>query len=144
MRLVRPGRVVEIGVTLLCGCLNVSAQISVTTANYDNRRTNSNPNETILTRAVVGGGTFGKLGSLTVDGQIYAEPLYAAGVQVAGRGIKNVVCVVTMNDSVFAFDADVPTATAPLWQVTWGLRFRALRSRSLWTSLCTSAYCRLR
>ncbi|HLX44239.1 MAG TPA: hypothetical protein VKR43_12430 [Bryobacteraceae bacterium] len=116
----RPGRLVAISIICLCAEIRLPGQISVTTANYDNRRTNSNPNETILTRAAVGGGSFGKLGSLTVDGQIYAQPLYAAGVQIAGRGVKNVVFAVTMNNSVYAFDADVPAASSPLWQMNLG------------------------
>jgi uncharacterized protein (TIGR03437 family) len=117
---VRTGRLIAVGITLLLSCFCIRGQISVTSANYNSSRTNSNPNETVLTQAVVSGGNFGKLGSLTVDGQIYAQPLYAAGVQITGRGVKNVVFAVTMNDSVFAFDADAPSATAPLWQMNLG------------------------
>ena len=113
-------RLVKICITVVCVCAVAGAQVSIPTANGDNRRTNSNPNETILTRAAVGGGTFGKLGSLAVDGQVYAQPLYVAAVPIAGTGLKNVVYTVTMNDSVYAFDADAPGATAPLWQVSLG------------------------
>jgi uncharacterized protein (TIGR03437 family) len=96
-----------------------AAQINVPTANYDNYRTNSNPNETILTPATVASG-FGKVGGFPVDGQIFAQPLYISGVQMLGVGAKNVVYVATMNDSVYAIDADAPGATSPLWQVSLG------------------------
>ena len=111
---------VYVGVSFLCAAISALAQVNITTANYDIRRTNANPNETILTRGAVGGGSFGKLGSLPVDGQIYAQPLYASGVVITGKGVKNVVYVATMNNNVYAFDADAPSVTAPLWQVNLG------------------------
>jgi hypothetical protein len=50
-----------------------------------------------------------------VDGQIYAQPLFVPNVVI--NGVKhNVVYVATMHDSIYAFDADNPNATAPLWQ----------------------------
>jgi uncharacterized protein (TIGR03437 family) len=103
----------------MCIARAALAQVNVATANYDHRRSNSNPNETILTQAAVSGGTFGKVKSLAVDGEIYAQPLFAGGVQI-GAIAKNVVYVATMNDSVYAFDADARAATAPLWQVSLG------------------------
>ena len=96
-----------------------AAQTNILTGNYDNQRTNANLNETILTPQTVGGGGFGKLGSLTVDGAIFAQPLYVSGVPIAGQGVKNVVYVATMNNSVYAMDADAPAAP-PLWQVNLG------------------------
>ncbi|MBA3914933.1 MAG: hypothetical protein H0X25_14015, partial [Acidobacteriales bacterium] len=57
---------------------------------------------------------FGKLFSYAVDGEIYADPLYVAGVKVPGPGTHNVVYVATEPDSVYAFDADGLTTT-PLW-----------------------------
>lgn len=96
------------------------AQTNVVTANYGNTRPNANLNETLLTRATVSGGSFGKLGTFPVDGQIYAQPLYVGGLQIPNQGMKNIVFVVTMNDSVYAIDADAPSATTPLWQVSLG------------------------
>jgi hypothetical protein len=98
----------------LCG------QVNVLTANYDNNRTNANLNETVLTTGNVGPGTFGKIGAFPVDGLIFAQPLYAAGVDIPGKGAKNVLFVATMHNSVFAFDADAPASTTPLWQVNFG------------------------
>ncbi len=101
------------------------AQVNVTTANYGNSRANSNVSETILTHATVSGGTFGKVGSFPVDGQVYSQPLYVSGVQIPGRGLKNVVFVATMNDSVYALDADAPGSATPLWQVSLGTAVQA-------------------
>ena len=49
---------------------------------------------------------FGKVFSASVDGQIYAQPVYMSGLSIPGQGTHNVVFVVTENDSVYAFDAD--------------------------------------
>ena len=55
-------------------------------------------------------GKFGKLCFRLVDGNPYAQPLYASGVTIIGRtGPQNAVIVATQNNSVFAFDADVRT-----------------------------------
>src|SRR5947209_12310791 len=104
---------------LLCIALQARAQNNVLTANYDNRRTNVNQFETILTPAKMRSGQFGKLGSVHVIGQIYAQPLYLGAVQIAGAA-KNVVYVVTMHNYVYAIDADNPNSTSALWQVQLG------------------------
>src|SRR6185312_8406861 len=80
---------------------------SVLTANYDNARTNANLSETILTPGNVGPNSFGKLFALSVDGQIYAQPLYMPALSIGGSS-HNVVFVATMHNSVYAFDADTP------------------------------------
>lgn len=97
-----------------------SAQVNVLTANYDNGRTNANLNETALNPKTVTSASFGKIGTFPVDGIIYAQPLYASGVQIAGRGRRNVVYVATMHNSVYAIDADAPQTTSPLWTVNLG------------------------
>jgi hypothetical protein len=91
-------------------------QLDITTEAYDNNRSLANLNETILNTSNVNVATFGKLFSQPVDGAIYAQPLYLQGIQVNGA-THNVVYVATMNDSVYAFDADSNTGTnsAPLW-----------------------------
>jgi hypothetical protein len=63
---------------------------------------------------------FGKIGAFPVDGQIYAQPLYVSGVSLAGQGPRDVVFVATMNNSVYATDANAPRATAALWHVNLG------------------------
>jgi uncharacterized protein (TIGR03437 family) len=91
---------------------------NVSTAGYHLLRTNANLTETVLTPTTVQPSTFGKLFSLPVDGQIYAQPLYMQNVAVAGQGTHNVVFVETEHNSVYAFDAD--TAGPPLWTVNFG------------------------
>ena len=89
------------------------AQINVTTFNYDNSRTGQNINETILTPSNVNSAQFAKLFSTTVDGYVYAQPLYVAGVQNIAGGTHNVLYVATEHASVYAIDAD---NGAVLWQ----------------------------
>ncbi|HZT31714.1 MAG TPA: IPT/TIG domain-containing protein [Bryobacteraceae bacterium] len=104
---------------ILYGGLALEAQVSVLTANYGVERTNANLQETILSPKNVNSGQFGKIGVLPVDGQIYAQPLYAGGLSIPGKGTRDVVFVATMHDSVYAFDADSLSPT-PLWQVSLG------------------------
>jgi hypothetical protein len=78
----------------------------VYTHHNDGARTGENLQEYALTPAVVGGsGNFGKLWSCSVDGETYAQPLYAANLAIQG-GVHNVIFVATEHDSVYAFDAD--------------------------------------
>ncbi len=86
---------------------------SVTTYHNDGARTGLNPQETTLSPANVNSGQFGRLYSFSVDGQIYAQPLYLPGVSIGGT-TYNVIFVATEHDSVYAFDADGKTTT-PLW-----------------------------
>src|SRR5437660_1950275 len=86
----------------------------VFTQRYDAQRTGQNREEFILTPSNVTDSTFGKLFACAVDGEVYAQPLYVANFAIAG-GTHNVVLVATMNDSVYAFDADA-SSCVPYWQ----------------------------
>ena len=44
---------------------------------------------------------------------MYAQPLYVTGVTIGGTP-RNVLYVATMNDKLYAFDADSPSPS-PLW-----------------------------
>jgi hypothetical protein len=98
--------------------LAVAAYGQVTTSQYDNARTGANLAETTLTPKNVNAAQFGKLFSLRVDGDVYAQPLYFSGVEIPGKGKHDVVFVATEHDSVFAFDAG-GNPSSPLWQVSF-------------------------
>lgn len=98
-----------------------AAQATVATYHNDKGRTGNNLLETMLTLNNVNPTQFGKLFSQFVDGFIYSQPLYVPNVNVAGLGTHNVVFVATMNDSVYAFDADGHTGSnaQPLWKASF-------------------------
>src|SRR5437867_2905028 len=74
--------------------------------------------ETVLSPASLKGQRFGRLFSVMVDGQIYAQPLVVTGLAVGGV-TRNVVYVATMRNMVYAFDAD-KAEREPLWKVSLG------------------------
>lgn len=84
----------------------------VLTRAYDNQRTGANLSEKTLKPSNVSSKNFGKLFMLPVDDQIFAGLLYAGDVRIAG-GKHNVLYVATVNNSVYAFDAD--RFGPPLW-----------------------------
>jgi len=94
--------------------------ITVLTHHNDIARTGANLNETILNTSNVKPGSFGKLFERTVDGQIYAQILYVSNVNIRDQGVHNAVYVATMANTVYAFDADDPGATDPLWSKNLG------------------------
>src|SRR5271154_5661195 len=92
------------------------------TYHYDNARDGANTNEVLLTPANVNTNDFFKLFTYTVDGEVYAQPLYMANVAIAGQGTHDVVFVATENDTVYAFDADSNAGTngGLLWHTNLG------------------------
>src|SRR5207237_5101257 len=76
--------------------------------------------ETALTPQNVNASSFGKLFSYKVDGQVYAQPLEVSQLSMSDSQVHNVLYVATQNDSVYALDANDPTAgprhNGVLWQ----------------------------
>ncbi|HEY4379625.1 MAG TPA: hypothetical protein VGN01_04720 [Acidobacteriaceae bacterium] len=95
------------------------AQVDVLTQHNDNFRTGANLRETELTPANVNKTQFGMLFKRVVDDQLYTQPLVVTGVQVNG-GTHDLVYVTTVNNSVYAFDANDAEAAAPVWHVNFG------------------------
>jgi hypothetical protein len=91
----------------------------VLTHHNNNARTGANLNETVLNTANVNTNQFGLLYTRPVDDQLYAQPLVALNVSIPGRGTRNLVILATVNDSVYAYDADDPTVSAPYWQTSF-------------------------
>jgi len=101
-------------------CANpATAQVSVTTYHNDNSRTGQNTSETFLTPSNVNSMQFGKLfaGSVNLDSWSAGQPLYVPNVTIAGL-THNVVYLATLNNSLYAFDAD---SGALLWTGNYGL-----------------------
>lgn len=102
-------------------CTVVCAQNQVVTYHNDNARTGQYLSETLLTPLNVKSGSFGKRFVVPLDGNVYAQPLYLPRVNIAGKGLRDVLFVATSHDSVYAFDADDESTSGaqPLWQVNF-------------------------
>jgi len=100
-------------------CPQSKAQVDVLTQHNDNARTGVNLHETELTPANVNKAQFGMLFKRVVDDQLYTQPLVVTGVKVDG-GTHDVVYVSTVNNSVYAFDANDAESSEPLWHVNFG------------------------
>jgi outer membrane protein assembly factor BamB len=80
------------------------AGVDLLTYRGDAARTGWNDAEQVLTPAAVRSGAFGRRWTSAVDGEVYAQPLVAHGVSVAGAS-RTLVFVVTERDLIYAFDA---------------------------------------
>ncbi len=86
---------------------------SVLTRSYDQQRSNAELAETTLQVSNVNSAQFGKLFDLPVDDEVYAQILFVPSLSIAGA-VHNVIYVATVNNTLYAFDADAPGT--PLWQ----------------------------
>ncbi len=95
--------------------------VNVLTFHNDNAGDGVNSNETTLSAANVKEGVFGKVGTVSLDGNAYAQPLVLTGATinagpnstVGAAGTHDVVFVETMNDTAYAIDTHT---YAILWQ----------------------------
>jgi hypothetical protein len=129
------GRVaLAVGMLALGACARHAAQVSpaartpppplpdVLTQHSNSARAGSELNETRLNPSELKSGHFGRLFEWQVDGEIYAQPLYVSQVSRNGA-LVNLVIVVTMSNSVYAFIAPAadsytkPPGQEFLWHV---------------------------
>jgi hypothetical protein len=127
--------ILSVGMLVLGACTRHAAQVSpaalpslsppppadVLTQHSDSARTGSDLNEIRLKPAELQAGRFGRLFEWTVDGEIYAQPLYVSQVPRNGT-LVNLSVVATMNNSVYAFIAPPADSSAKppgefLWKV---------------------------
>ncbi|HVD98700.1 MAG TPA: discoidin domain-containing protein [Cytophagaceae bacterium] len=100
--------------------LATAQDASIIMQHGDLNRTGWNSNEKLLNTRYVSPASFGKLFSLTVDDQIYAQPLVISKQQM--DSVRNIVLTATVNNTVYAFDAEKGKA---LWSKNYtpgGLR----------------------
>jgi hypothetical protein len=90
---------------------------AVATQRNDASRTSAKLDEIELNVANVASGRFGHLFDMPVDGNVFAQPLYAPRVRTADGRLRNLIIVATQHDSVYAFDADDGTH---VWDVSLG------------------------
>jgi hypothetical protein len=98
---------------------SAQARVDVLTQHNDNSRTGVNLRETLLTPTNVNQTRFGMLFKRVVDDQLYTQPLVVTDVEVAG-GTRDLLYVTTVNNSVYAFDANDSEASLPVWHVNFG------------------------
>jgi len=78
---------------------------SVLTQHNDNTRAGLSNHEKSLTTTNVNSKQFGKLFTLSVDDEVYAQPLVFSNLTI-GAVKHNVVFIATVNNSVYAYDGD--------------------------------------
>ena len=115
-------RVILLTPVLVIACFFSSAQtgVSVLTQHNDLNRTGWNNKETVLNHSNVSPGKFGRIGTFSVDDEVYAQPLVVNNITV-GNHTGSVLYVATVNNSVYAFNADDVTDTTFLWKVSLNL-----------------------
>lgn len=87
--------------------------VAVLTHRYNNTRTGWNARESKLTTDNLNLNSFGIVATLTVDDQVYAQPLLLPALTINGT-TRTVLIAGTVNNTVYAFDGD--QFGAPLWQ----------------------------
>lgn len=94
-----------------------TAGVAVTTFQFDRARSGANRSETRLTPTAVRAG-FARVTTFapTLDGEVYAQPLYLPGVTVGGTR-RDLLFVATQSNSMYALDA---LTGATVWRTALG------------------------
>ena len=91
----------------------------VATFHNDSSRSGVQASESALTKSNVNSTAFGKTFTFTVDGDVYAQPLYISQLTMSDGRQHNVLFVATEHDNVYAFDADGNNpASGYLWKTS--------------------------
>ncbi|HEX5155297.1 MAG TPA: discoidin domain-containing protein [Parafilimonas sp.] len=90
---------------LLLLCVDLNAQISVLTRHNDLTRSGWYNREIFLNPSNVNARQFGKIFSVSVDDNVFAQILILSNVTIAG-GKHNVAIAATVNNTVYVFDAN--------------------------------------
>jgi hypothetical protein len=138
---------------ILCALLIISnnraLSQNVWTQHNDQGRTGWYPYETTLNVNNVNTNTFGFNFSHTTDDKIVGQPLIVLNVNIPNIGFKNVVYVTTLNNTVYAYDADVNAE--PYWQQNYTNKIsvapgpdcsncRPAKNTDIHPSLCGGSY----
>ncbi|HEY4876149.1 MAG TPA: hypothetical protein VIH86_11285, partial [Puia sp.] len=128
---------------VIVSALNISiafAQTDVLTQHNDLSRTGWNSQETSLTTGNVNSNTFGLLYARPVDDQIFAQPLVVSNINIPSVGNKNIVFVCTVNNTIYAFDADNGSASV-YWQKNYTpTGYRPPTKSDMHPGLCGGSY----
>jgi hypothetical protein len=136
-------------------CVPLTLAVSIATAqnvwtqHNDQARTGWYPYETTLNTNNVNKNSFGFYFDHMTDDKIVGQPLVILNVNIPNKGFKNVVFVTTLNNSVYAFDADINAE--PYWQQNYTnkiatapnpdcLNCRPARNSDIHPSLCGGGY----
>jgi len=113
-------RILACWLGVICAvAVSLSAQVTVPMSQYDYGRTGANLQEWMISPSNLDATRFGKLFSRSIDDSVYALPLIVPNLDFSGRR-RNVMFVATMGNTVYAFDADDPRESEPLWSRNLG------------------------
>jgi hypothetical protein len=97
-----------VAISFLTGCRSCGTIINanVLTQHNNEARWGQTLAETHLKPSNVNSSSFGLLYERSINGGIFAQPLYVRGLATASAGTKNVLFIATETNWVYAFDAD--------------------------------------